>query len=173
MWRYTVFTQHAQPRGLWSDADVSQFCKSASRSRQITMPASHHSVFYRLLDALPATQPTVSKHWRHNITSVPFWILPRDSVPSGCTVSVDIMIELLVFWKFCLFLIVMRCSFTCSQCWVELKWKASVHFVWMKTHWKAVPSVSRYELSDCHVNIPACAKGFVTVCNVIVLLLNA
>jgi len=26
-----------------------------------TTPASHHSVFYRL-DALPATQPTASKH---------------------------------------------------------------------------------------------------------------
>jgi len=36
-------------------------CKSAPRSRQMTMPASHHSVFYRL-DALPAAQPTVSKH---------------------------------------------------------------------------------------------------------------
>jgi len=32
-------------------------CKSAPRSRQITMPAPHHSVFYRLY-ALPATQPT-------------------------------------------------------------------------------------------------------------------
>ena len=39
-------------------------CKSAPRSRQITMPAPHHSVFYRP-DALPAAQPTVSKHWRH------------------------------------------------------------------------------------------------------------
>jgi len=38
-------------------------CKSAPSSRQITMPAPHHSVFYRP-DALPATQPTVSKHWR-------------------------------------------------------------------------------------------------------------
>ena len=38
-------------------------CKSAPRSRQITMPAPHHSVCYRL-DALPATQPTSSKHWR-------------------------------------------------------------------------------------------------------------
>jgi len=38
-------------------------CKSASRSSQITMPAPHHSVFYRP-DALPAAQPTVSKHWR-------------------------------------------------------------------------------------------------------------
>jgi len=37
-------------------------CKSASRSRQITT-APHHSVFYRP-DALPATQPTASKHWR-------------------------------------------------------------------------------------------------------------
>jgi len=33
-------------------------CKSAPRSRQITMPAPHHSIFYRP-DALPATQPTM------------------------------------------------------------------------------------------------------------------
>jgi len=32
-------------------------------SRQITTPAPHHSVFYRP-DALPAAQPTASKHWR-------------------------------------------------------------------------------------------------------------
>ena len=38
-------------------------CKSAPRSRQITMPAPHYSVLYRP-DALPATQPTASKHWR-------------------------------------------------------------------------------------------------------------
>jgi len=38
-------------------------CKSAPRSRQITMPAPHYSVFYRL-DALPVAQPTVSKHSR-------------------------------------------------------------------------------------------------------------
>jgi len=36
-------------------------CKCAPCSRQITMPAPHHLVFYRL-DALPATQPTASKH---------------------------------------------------------------------------------------------------------------
>ena len=39
-------------------------CKFAPRSRQITTPAPHRSVFYRP-DALPAAQPTVSKHWRH------------------------------------------------------------------------------------------------------------
>ena len=38
-------------------------CKSAPRSRQTTMPAPHHSVFYRPND-LPAAQPTASKHWR-------------------------------------------------------------------------------------------------------------
>ena len=41
-------------------------CKSAPRSRQITTPAPHHSVFYRP-DALPAAQPAASKHWRHCI----------------------------------------------------------------------------------------------------------
>ena len=38
-------------------------CKSAPRSRQITTPAPHHSVLYRP-DALPAAQPTASKHRR-------------------------------------------------------------------------------------------------------------
>ena len=42
-------------------------CKSAPRSRQITTPAPHHSVFYRP-GALPATQPTASKHWRQTKT---------------------------------------------------------------------------------------------------------
>ena len=39
-------------------------CKSAPSSRLITVPAPHHSGFYRP-DALPAAQPTASKHWRH------------------------------------------------------------------------------------------------------------
>ena len=34
-------------------------CKSTPRSRQITMPATHNSVFYRP-DALPAAQPNVA-----------------------------------------------------------------------------------------------------------------
>jgi len=40
-------------------------CKSAPCSRQTTTPAHHH--FYRP-DALPATQPTASKHWRKACT---------------------------------------------------------------------------------------------------------
>ena len=47
-----------------SGSGISQaICKSTPCSRQITMPAPHYSVFYRP-DALPAAQPTASKHWR-------------------------------------------------------------------------------------------------------------
>jgi len=39
-------------------------------SSQITTPTSHHSVFYRP-DALPAAQPTASKHWRQTSNTKP------------------------------------------------------------------------------------------------------
>jgi len=51
-------------------------CKSAPRSRQITMPARHHSVFNRP-DALPAAQPTASKHWRHWMNEYIKWKIHR------------------------------------------------------------------------------------------------
>ena len=42
-------------------------CKSAPRTRQLTVPAPHHhTVFYRP-DALPAAQPTASKHWMDKV----------------------------------------------------------------------------------------------------------
>jgi len=49
----------------WGGSGISwTICKSyAPRSRQITMPVSHHSIFYGP-DALPDAQPTESKHWR-------------------------------------------------------------------------------------------------------------
>jgi len=51
-------------------------CKSAPRSRKITTPAPHCSVFYRP-DALPAAQPTASKHWRqsHSLKIICLWII--------------------------------------------------------------------------------------------------
>ena len=49
-------------------------CKSAPRSRQITTPAPHHSVFYRS-DALPAAQPTASKHWRATVVITYYYYL--------------------------------------------------------------------------------------------------
>ena len=54
-------------------------CKSAPCSRQITMPAPHHSVFYRP-DALPAAQTTASKHWRHKYTIQPATIILKAAV---------------------------------------------------------------------------------------------
>ena len=54
-------------------------CKSAHRSWQITTPAPHHSVFYRL-DDLPGAQPTASKHWRQFIYSVKL-LVPRGWEP--------------------------------------------------------------------------------------------
>ena len=48
-------------------------CKSAPRSRQITTPAPHYWVFYRP-DALPAAQPTASKHWRQHMV---LWLSVR------------------------------------------------------------------------------------------------
>ena len=53
-----------------SGSDISwAICKSARHSRQITTPATHHSVFYRP-DALPIAQPTASKHWRQVLNSI-------------------------------------------------------------------------------------------------------
>ena len=49
------FTEARDSEWQWA------ICISAPRCRQITMPVPHHSVFYRP-DALPAAQPTASKH---------------------------------------------------------------------------------------------------------------
>ena len=61
-------------------------CKSAPRSRQITMPAPHYSAFYRL-DALPVAQPTASKHWRHILhehAAFKLWIRPESCGLVSC-----------------------------------------------------------------------------------------
>jgi len=52
------FTEARDSEWQWHQLGI---CKSAPRSRQITMPATHHSVFFKL-DALPAAQLTASKH---------------------------------------------------------------------------------------------------------------
>ena len=57
-------TRKVKPRDSewqWHQLSRMQICISL---QTITMTAAHHSVFYRL-DALPAAQPTASKHWRH------------------------------------------------------------------------------------------------------------
>jgi len=66
LWRYKnlfyyYFTEARDSEWQWHQLDI---CKSAPHSRQTTMPSPHHSVFYKP-DALPAAQPTASKHLRH------------------------------------------------------------------------------------------------------------
>jgi len=49
---------------------------SPPRSRQITTPAPHHSIFTGVFtDALPAAQPTASKHWRHSTAHNTPWLI--------------------------------------------------------------------------------------------------
>ena len=56
------FTEARDSEWQWHQLGI--ISKSAPRTRQITMTAPRHSVFYRP-DALPAAQPTASKHCRH------------------------------------------------------------------------------------------------------------
>jgi len=57
------FTEARDSEWQWHQLEHMQVCTYSSR--QITMPTPHHSVFYRP-DALPAAQPTASKHWRQS-----------------------------------------------------------------------------------------------------------
>ena len=54
------FTEARDSEWQWHQLAI---CQSAPCSRQIKMPAPHRSVLYRP-DALPAAQPTASKHCR-------------------------------------------------------------------------------------------------------------
>jgi len=53
------FTEARDSEWQWHQLGHMQVC--TPRFRQTTMPAPHHSVFYRP-DALPAAQPTASKN---------------------------------------------------------------------------------------------------------------
>jgi len=80
------FTEARDSEWQWA------ICKSAPRSRQITMPAPHHSVFYRP-DALPAAQPTASMHWgsanKRLITCQVLMLISAISVASKATANPD------------------------------------------------------------------------------------
>jgi len=52
------FTEARDSERQWHQLGHMQVCTSI---QTLTMPAPHHSVFYRP-DALPAAQPTASKH---------------------------------------------------------------------------------------------------------------
>ena len=68
------FTEGRDSEWQWHLLGHMQVCTSLRR--QTTTPAPHHSVFYRP-DALPAAQPTVSKHWRKATDTIfCWWIVP-------------------------------------------------------------------------------------------------
>jgi len=58
------FTEARDSEWQWHQLGHMQVC---TLLRTDNTPAPHHSVFYRP-DALPAAQPTASKHWRHQST---------------------------------------------------------------------------------------------------------
>jgi len=74
------FTEARDSEWQWHQLGHMQVCTS------ITMPAPNHSVLYRP-DALPATQPTVSQHWRHN------W---SNSMQRKQSYNANVMLQLLV-----------------------------------------------------------------------------
>ena len=95
-------------------------CKSAPRSRQITMPVPHRSVFYRP-DALPAAQPTASKHWRQKRSPVKQsltlagWKCNRPCFVCVCICS----------FLGCIAVCIIRCGLLLQSNlpkWVQLKW---------------------------------------------------
>jgi len=67
-WAGTRKVKAIWSRSQWVGSGISStiYISFAPRSRQITMPASHHSTFYRL-NALPDAKPAVSTYWRQSI----------------------------------------------------------------------------------------------------------
>ena len=58
------FTGARDSEWQWHQLSHMQVCTSL----QTTTPTPHHSCFFYRPDALPAAQPTASKHWRHYST---------------------------------------------------------------------------------------------------------
>ena len=74
------FTEARDSEWQWHQLGRMQVCTS------IPMPAPNHSVLYRP-DALPATKPTASQHWRHN------W---SNSMQRKQSYNANVMLQLLV-----------------------------------------------------------------------------
>ena len=60
------FTKARDSEWQWHQLGHVQVCTLLQTDNHAS---THHSVLYRL-DALPAAQPTASKHWRHNVDSI-------------------------------------------------------------------------------------------------------
>ena len=116
-------------------------CKSASRSIQITMPVPHHSKVFYTPDALPAAQPTASKHWRQRwnnilILNLCYFVLLKIET-----------ISLLFLFSFVTQFSMLIC-YTLMVCWFWSVWPACVllqkSFVLLS--WKGLVRLLRYRL---------------------------
>ena len=119
-------------------------CKCAPCSRQITTPTPHHSVFYRP-DALPAAQPTASKHWRprlHTMQNMTNDQPPRPSQPPilSRTEICDTRLNSRAFT--CI-------SFSLAKWWQPFKWISCLFYL------QADSTQSHHPLYvDCLMSVP-------------------
>jgi len=74
------FTEARDSESQWHQLGHMQVCTSLQTDNHAS---NHHSVFYRP-DALPGTQPTASKHWRHILLLILSQCKKHKS-PSGAT----------------------------------------------------------------------------------------
>ena len=107
-------------------------CKSASRPRQITTPAPHRSVFYRP-DALPAAQPTASKHWRHN-----------SKISTSTKIQIDVPI---VYWLLLIIFVLI-----CISAWYLMYIPVNFNFVWLG-YWHTALSINLWQHFGISVEI--------------------
>jgi len=82
-------------------------CKSAPRSRQITMPTPHHSVFYRL-DALPAAQPNSV-----SIEGTGMWV--KDGKTELWQIATNVIQRHMVKINVFMLRLVSTCPISCSE----------------------------------------------------------
>jgi len=117
-------------------------CKSAPCFRQPTTPVHHHSVFYRP-NALPATQPAASKHWRqYSLNEIGIKLISTDRNP----VKTKLVLEhfnCMSFYGGSHIITIMLC---CCKCWF----------------WWAVYNESRcvefVQLADVQWKYPQCSS---------------
>jgi len=114
----------------WLQLGHKQIC---TLPRQITMPASHHWVYYRPV-ALPAAQPTASKHWRQHKCQQKSMTKPSMSLVHDCVSHSRVMSHFQ-------HTLCMLHSICCDICYMQHKSRpmiARVHIVQITSHWCCV-----------------------------------
>ena len=115
--------------GVWGCSGISwTICKqSASRSRQVTTPASHHSVCTGRMLFLTPNQQCQSKHWRHtNLSSLLLIICKHPWIWS----AVFLTLKSEHCYSIMIFLHVLCSSFSAINQHVALLWTPNARNQW-------------------------------------------